>query len=208
MTGEPGENISKPNTPTEKGKPLRRKYDWRLVNSKRKLQTAEERAESAEVDSLTGLPIRAAFDRRLEQEAERISRGGSVTTVVILDADKLKQINDSRGHPAGDKYLQLIAEAIKAGLRRDLDFAARTGGDEFGILLPDTNLDGAEKMWSDTLNPAFIERGIAISAGAAEIDPRNPNESVKKADNAMYGAKYEPTRGNQNMLFLYVSKKK
>ncbi|HYM65341.1 MAG TPA: GGDEF domain-containing protein, partial [Candidatus Sulfotelmatobacter sp.] len=172
---------------------------------RRKLQ---EVRDNAEIDSLTGLPTRGAFDRRLREEASRLRRGGGKTTVVVLDADKLKQINDTKGHAEGDLYLKSIAQAILAGIRREEDFAARTGGDEFILLLPDTNLEGAETMWENALNPAFIKSGIAISGGAAEIDPINPLESISRADSAMYGAKHDKDRNGENLLYSFIDSKK
>lgn len=180
-------------------KPLTRRAV--IKSYRRKLETTREEAEK---DGLTGLPQRKAFDRRIREEASRLRRGGGKTTVIILDADKLKDINDSKGHAGGDRYLKSIADSLISGIRREVDFAARIGGDEFALILPYTDLVGAEKMWKTALNPAFVKNDIAISAGAAELDPNNPEESVKKADSGMYGAKRDKERQGENLLFSYV----
>jgi diguanylate cyclase (GGDEF)-like protein len=165
-----------------------------------------EISETLGIDLLTGLPTRIPFTQRLQEEAERIKRIGGKTTILFLDADKLKLINDSKGHEEGDKYLASIAEAIKIGTRRGLDYAARYGGDEFVLILPNTDLQGTETMWNESLNPEFVKRGIAISAGAALLNQHNPQETIKYADRGMYGAKHEPTRNGENLLFTYVNK--
>lgn len=168
-----------------------------------------EAVEEAQTDALTGLPTRNAFERRLHEEVLRLKRGkNEKTTIMVLDADKLKQINDTKGHAGGDIYLKSIADALRSGVRRELDFVARTGGDEFILIMPKTDLIGAETMWEKTLNPSFLQNGIAISAGAAELDPNNPDQSVKDADSAMYGAKQDKDRNGENLLFSYVTLKK
>lgn len=168
---------------------------------KRNLETARQESE---IDELTSLPNLRAFNRRLREEADRIKRFGGQGTVVVLDADKLKKINDTKGHEAGNDYLKSIANALREGTRRDIDFVSRTGGDEFILILPGTGVVGAEKMWTESLNPSFVKNGIAISGGAAPINPTNPFDAKEKADSAMYGAKKEPTRNGENLLFSYI----
>lgn len=166
-------------------------------------QIAEANAEQSLIDELTGLPNLRAFNQKLEESTERVRRFGGKSTVVILDADKLKLINDTQGHEAGNKYLRSIAEAMRKGKRRDTDAIFRIGGDEYAMILEGTDLEGAETMWNDTLNPAFVERNIAISGGAAEIDPKDMMLAKEKADSAMYGAKRDPERRGENLLFTY-----
>lgn len=173
-------------------------------NYKRKIQEARL---DATIDPMTGLPNFGAFETRIAEEADRLRRTGQAegtTTVIYLDADKLKLINDTQGHAVGDKYIKSIAEALRNGTRRDLDFAARTGGDEFALILPGTDLKGAETMWADSLNPEFLRLGIAISGGAAELDPNNIEETKKRADDAMYGAKRDESRNGENLLYSFV----
>src|SRR6185312_1222958 len=83
-------------------------------------------------DSLTGLPNRALLNERLEQALARASRGDMVAAH-MLDLDHFKQVNDTLGHPAGDKLLKLVTTRLR-DLTRDMDTVARMGGDEFAIL--------------------------------------------------------------------------
>jgi GAF domain-containing protein len=89
----------------------------------------------ADQDPLTGLPNRRAFMRDLEHEVQRARRYGHPLTVIIGDVDRFKLINDTYGHPVGDRALCAVADAIRAGLRAS-DTAFRLGGDEFAVLLP------------------------------------------------------------------------
>ncbi len=197
-----GSNSPEINAPTRIAeKPLTRR-----ALKKAHEQKLQEVSSTSNIDLLTQLPNRRRFEERLREESDRILRFGGRTTVVMLDADNLKVINDKQGHPAGDKYLKSIAEAIKRGIRRDIDFAARYGGDEFVLILPETDAEGADTMWNNSLNPEFIKDGIAISAGAMELIPGNIEETMRIADRAMYGAKHEPTRNGENLMFYYMKK--
>lgn len=160
----------------------------------------EKTREESEIDSLTGLPNRRAFDKRYAEEAERVRRTGRKTTVMRLDLDRLKFLNDTRGHQAGDVYIRKAAETFKKSLRTT-DFVARTGGDEFTVILPDTDAKLVRTVWEERLEPETKAAGIAVSAGASELDPTNPSRSEALADIAMYGAKREPNK-NGNLLFI------
>ncbi len=155
--------------------------------------TAIEEKKRAGIDSLTGLHTREAFDLRFKEEIERLGRTpGAKTTLVIFDSDKLKKINDTLGHAEGDKYLQKIANVFKSSIRRDLDFVARWGGDEFGMILPGTSIEGARTFFYDVLNPQFEANGVSISAGAVEIDPHeDAQKTFERADATMYAAKHD-----------------
>ena len=89
-------------------------------------------------DELTGLANRRGFDAHLEKGIEALARYGSVVTVLALDLDGLKRINDTQGHPAGDDVLRAVARVLTSSLRVS-DTPARFGGDEFGIILPQTS---------------------------------------------------------------------
>src|SRR2546423_5062727 len=98
----------------------------------------EERAQQlARTDVLTGLPNRRAFEEALEAELARTRRAGSTVSVVLLDVDGFKAINDLHGHMAGDACLREVAEAITGSVRTS-DRCFRWAGDEFVIMLPDT----------------------------------------------------------------------
>lgn len=163
--------------------------------------------ETGDTDSLTGLANRRAFEKRLTEEAARLRRRKRTvpeakTTIVELDLDEFKRLNDSMGHDAGDEHLKKVADSLREALRRDVDFAARPGGDEFVLILPDTDLAGAQTMWDTAINPVFIRNQIKASAGAAELDPKNPMGSYKRADIALYEAKKDPGRNGANMMRL------
>jgi diguanylate cyclase (GGDEF)-like protein len=99
----------------------------------------------ADQDPLTGLPNRRAFMRVLEHEFERARRYGHPMALVLGDVDAFKQINDTYGHPGGDRALCAVADALRAGLR-DSDGAFRIGGDEFALVLPETTGREAEAV--------------------------------------------------------------
>ena len=122
----------------------RKHYQDKLEALTAQLSDENQRLEhSASHDALTGLLNRGAFDRDLERELNLNSRTRSACSVVLMDIDHFKQYNDNLGHLAGDDCLQRVAAAIEASLRRASDYAYRTGGEEFALLLPATPLAGA-----------------------------------------------------------------
>lgn len=151
-------------------------------------------------DPLTELLNRRAFDHRLEEAAARQRRQGGSFAVLHLDLDGFKPINDTLGHAAGDQALRLIAERMRAVLRLD-DVSARFGGDEFGILLQDSNGDAllmAEKVAAkmlDAINqPMHIDGhtvGCSVSIGIAACPDHTCEEGrlMRLADQTMYQAK-------------------
>ena len=105
----------------------------------------EELQRQVRTDSLTGLANRRSFYERAEHEFHRSQRRSEALSLLALDIDHFKRINDSYGHPAGDRVLQAFAAACQGQLRA-ADLCARTGGEEFCILLPYTDLCGARRM--------------------------------------------------------------
>lgn len=165
------------------------------------LRAAVEQArEESEIDTMTGLPNKRGFDKRLKEEVERSLRTQKNGTIMVLDLDGLKKINDSRGHDAGSEYIKKAAKTFREGLRLT-DFIARTGGDEFIAILPDTTPDQTTKIWDERLEPELIKEGVAVSAGAHDLNPSFPDESAKQADNLMYLAK---GRSTKNLTALMV----
>jgi diguanylate cyclase (GGDEF)-like protein len=153
-------------------------------------------------DSLTGLANRRHFEQALEREFRIARRTGSSLGLVMLDADHFKKYNDLYGHPAGDRCLRMIGEAIASGLRRPGDLASRYGGEEFAVLLPDTDLAGAVEVAESiraAVHGAMVEHKgnplgvVTISAGACAMLPEgsdnNPLKLVRDADRALYVAK-------------------
>jgi diguanylate cyclase (GGDEF)-like protein len=145
-------------------------------------------------DALTGLKNRRAFLEAGDSEVERAMRYPHAMAVIFLDLDDFKQLNDSRGHAAGDMALQATAKALLAALRSS-DRVARLGGDEFGILLPETEyaaaLEAARKI-STAANAALDAfPPVRISTGMAwfESADRSFSDMLKSADDLMYEVK-------------------
>jgi diguanylate cyclase (GGDEF)-like protein len=108
-------------------------------------QTAMRLEREAALDPLTGLRNRRGLERDVEHELARGRRHGRSLTLVVLDIDGLKQVNDRDGHPAGDSWLRSVAGALRDAMRVG-DEAYRTGGDEFALLLPETGSDHAASL--------------------------------------------------------------
>jgi diguanylate cyclase (GGDEF)-like protein len=97
-------------------------------------------------DPLTQLPNRRAFERSFDAEWRRARREALPISLLMVDIDQFKAFNDLLGHPAGDRCLRLVAETLQRVVRRPLDMAARLGGEEFALLLPNTEAAGAARM--------------------------------------------------------------
>ena len=146
-------------------------------------------------DPLTGLPNRALFLDRLEHALARADRAGSEVSVLFLDVDGFKLVNDSLGHLAGDRLLVEVARRLQACLRRS-DTAARLGGDEFAVLLtPETGqLEPSEvaRRIGQALQPPFLlaDRELRVTASIGIASGRGePENLLRDADVAMYRAK-------------------
>ena len=167
-----------------------------LANARLHTQTLAslERAEHlAETDELTGMPNRRAVERRLE--AVGASAAGARMSLIVLDLDNFKQINDAHGHSIGDECLRAVARTIQAALRPH-DLAGRLGGEEFVILLPDTGPKGAwlvaERLRAGIANlPMPSGSALTGSFGIAGLPEHAPaaSELLRAADSAMYEAK-------------------
>jgi diguanylate cyclase (GGDEF)-like protein len=167
----------------------------------------EREKASARVDSLTGIANRRSFEEFLGLEIQRSERYGRPLTLVYLDVDDFKAVNDRFGHVAGDGVLQLVAETIRRNLRTT-DLAARLGGDEFAVLLPETGPEEAraalDKLFTDL--KARVGEGVApvtLSAGVATFKraPESARQLIEKADAVMYLVKREGKNGVQFAVF-------
>jgi diguanylate cyclase (GGDEF)-like protein len=150
-------------------------------------------------DPLTGLPNRRAFDLRLAEEIRRSMRYSHNFSVLMVDLDEFKRINDTHGHLVGDRALREIARCLRYNVR-DTDFMARIGGDEFCLILPETKpgdegsiaqkLREAAKDCQLTM-PDSTTENITLSIGAASfpLDATEPADLVSKADQALYREK-------------------
>ena len=144
-------------------------------------------------DVLTGLPNRRAFERALDREIEKTRRTSSVFSLLLIDVDKFKRINDQYGHSAGDDSLRAVAQILQKTCRK-IDVCARLGGDEFAVLLPDTPEDSAHTLVlriEEALG-FYNEKApipLSLSIGAKMVDKVNPDHILAEADSAMYRAK-------------------
>ena len=155
-------------------------------------QELQRRFELAELDALTdpltGVGNRRAWDRLLEAEEARCHRYGSVASLVAIDLDELKRVNDRLGHAAGDRLLRHAAQVIDS-TRRAADVVARLGGDEFGILAVECD-DPAAKVLADRLRGALEAAGIRASVGHATRQPLGTLvQAWSTADAEMYAHK-------------------
>ncbi|MCW5634732.1 MAG: GGDEF domain-containing protein, partial [Rubrivivax sp.] len=160
---------------------------------------ARQLRELADTDALTGTASRRAFMERAAAEFQRARRYGHGLTVAMLDIDDFKGVNDRHGHGVGDQVLARVAAMCMAQLRDGTDHCGRLGGEEFGILLPETELAGAQAT-AERLRAAIRElafeasgRGFAVSAsiGVAELNPGDESFDglLARADMALYQAK-------------------
>jgi diguanylate cyclase (GGDEF)-like protein len=167
----------------------------------------------AKTDGLTGMLNHRMFYETLEVELRRTQRYGGKLSVIMIDIDSLKPINDKYGHRAGDMAIKQIARRISACIRQ-IDIAARYGGDEFSVILPNTSLDDAavvaERMVNMTAGtPMLWEQHripLSISLGVGQYDGESsPGDVTKATDKALYAAKqagkgrvhvFEPHKAN------------
>jgi diguanylate cyclase (GGDEF)-like protein len=140
-------------------------------------------AQIAISDPLTGLRNHRAFQEDLARELQRVGRSGEPLSLVLLDLDGLKAVNDRFGHQAGDERLQAVAQAIRDS-QRATDLAYRIGGDEFAVILAGARALGALEF------AQRLRAVVAVTAGIAEAtDLRGRDEVIREADLALIGAK-------------------
>lgn len=167
------------------------------------LQKVNQELESLScIDSLTGVANRRRFDRSLEQEWQRMMREQQPLSLIFCDVDHFKKYNDRYGHQAGDRCLQQVAKAIQASLLRAGDLAVRYGGEEFAVILPNTDAGGAievaKRIKSQLANLQIVQDNLSLgkyvtaSLGVASLIPTSQNEPeflIAQADKALYQAK-------------------
>ncbi|MBU1044652.1 MAG: diguanylate cyclase [Candidatus Omnitrophica bacterium] len=164
------------------------------------------------VDSLTHVYNRRYFQHRLRDEFERARRYDRDFCCLIIDVDKFKEVNDTLGHPIGDKALKSIADILRSNIRT-ADILCRYGGDEFGLLLPETNFQRAyvtaERVRSkvEKINLATEEKPVFISlscgiSSLVEGGALGMEELVTQADVALYKAK----KAGRNQISFYGRK--
>jgi len=162
----------------------------------------EQLREMAQRDGLTRLANRRMFDSSLGSEWERHRRDRNPLALLLVDVDHFKQLNDHFGHQTGDRCLQAVASAMSASLQRPADIAARYGGDEFALILPETDsagaLEVAERISAAVRElaipqgPAAASEIVTLSIGVVSRVPRvgsSMESLIEEADAALYMAK-------------------
>jgi len=175
----------------------------------------EKIQRQATTDGLTGLANHKTFYEILEKELWRSRRYGGQISLIMVDVDNLKKINDAYGHRAGDKVIREISRKVKECIRQ-IDTAARYGGDEFAVILPNTSLTDAtvvaERMVGAVAHsPTTWKKeqiALSISVGLGQYDAdTNPEDITSRSDQALYTAKqagkntvkvFEPSRKCSN----------
>jgi diguanylate cyclase len=185
-----------------------RQYRERVQNMRTRISVLERESRSlqeslreeqrlAMIDALTGIPNRAAYDDRIEQEFKRWKRFERPVSILAWDIDRFKAINDAYGHKAGDKVLRVIGQHLARHVR-DTDFVARYGGEEFVMLLVGTAAEEARvvadkiRMEIAQLGFHFHDHPVAVTASCgitAFAGADSPDTIFDRADRALYKAK-------------------
>jgi len=170
-------------------------------------------AEASSRDALTGLYNRFYVLDKIESELNRATRHGCPTSLLMIDIDHFKQVNDSWGHPTGDHVLQTVGQVLRDSCRV-YDTPGRFGGEEFCVLLPETKMEGtsivAERIRQRLeLTPLQVDGnasirvtasiGVAIMSDQSDDSPWSASSLIDRADKALYAAK----RGGRNRVELW-----
>ena len=164
----------------------------------------EEIYKLAVLDPLTGLYNRRSGEQRLAQEMSRSTRNGHPLTILALDLDDLKQVNDRFGHPAGDDLIRSFAERLNKAIRGS-DLAVRLGGDEFLVLLPECKPEGVLQVLSRLSGLQVQCKGhlvdVSFSSGWTNFRPgESADELVRRADDALYVNKRAPRKSRLQVV--------
>jgi diguanylate cyclase (GGDEF)-like protein len=189
----------------------------RIKSLQDQLRATQRKLEEQSItDGLTGLRNRRFFDERLPEEFRRAQRYTDPVSLIMIDLDHFKLVNDRHGHQAGDQVLREAAALVRRSIR-DTDIGARYGGEEFAVILPKTHLSGAlavaERIWRELGQQAFRVAAAGADGQPGEIrvtasiglafypskDITAPESLVKYADEALYTAK----RSGRNTICLY-----
>ncbi|WP_083690291.1 diguanylate cyclase [Colwellia sp. UCD-KL20] len=178
----------------------------RVKNHMKLVKRSKELEQVSKTDALTGLANRMSFDTQLKEEWQAAIRGESSVALIMIDIDNFKFYNDEFGHVKGDECLAQVAQCLARTKHRSKDFVARFGGEEFVMLLPFTDLEGAKKIAKNIVesvnnlniphSPKAQHRNVTISAGVTAYSPTYKNKTglslsdfIKNADTKLYQAK-------------------
>ncbi len=181
------------------------------MEDKVKLRTQELEAANRELDRqsrsdhLTGVLNRRGFEAQLKIALSSARRRNSPISLIMVDLDHFKQVNDTHGHDVGDQVIRHLADTMRQRVR-DSDIVARMGGEEFVVMLPDTDAKGAQILAEElvkvvAIRPAPVAGKVTISAGVSELDMKLDDlaEMLRGADEALYVAK----RSGRNQAILH-----
>jgi diguanylate cyclase len=170
-------------------------------------------SEESRTDGLSGLLNRRYWEDAVAGAFQRLPGGGRPVSLLMLDIDHFKSINDEHGHPVGDEVIRSVAEILRASLR-DGDVPGRYGGEEFGVLLPDTPAAGAaviaERIRRRIEGAALTRSGLraTVSVGIAELGPQDVDYTVgiSHADRALYAAKERGRNRSERFEPAYIAR--
>lgn len=183
-----------------------------IATSRMALETANAQLEKLSMtDRLTGLLNRGTWENLIDAEFERYRRYGNTVALVMFDIDHFKPVNDTHGHLAGDEVIKYTARVLLDNLRNS-DHAGRYGGEEFGIILPETDTSGAIAICErirQAIEDSIVKTSVAdirytVSIGIAPITdgPENYMQWLQLADEALYAAK----KSGRNKVMVYEAK--
>jgi len=208
----------------------RKQAELLLISSKERAEQAELKLQKTQVilerinqrllklidtDTLTKIANRRCFNIRFRQEWKRLFREQKTLSLILFDVDYFKNYNDCYGHPQGDRCLIKVAQTAKQAVKRSADLVARIGGEEFAVILPDTDLKGA-KVAAENIRLAIesleiphqnsqVKDKVTISLGIMSLIPttgQSPTTLINQADQALLEAK---KRGkNQSVIFCEI----
>lgn len=169
---------------------------YRMQEQADEIDTARQEART---DALTGVSNRKAFDEKLHLNLGKWLREDVPFVLILIDLDHFKRINDSHGHQSGDRVLEVVGDSMKQLVRQG-DFVARIGGDEFGILLPHTEIDIGRQVAERIREKVALETSevqhngeqvaVALSIGVAAVRPDDTTQTLfARADDALYHSK-------------------
>ncbi|MDR0313462.1 MAG: diguanylate cyclase [Treponema sp.] len=184
---------------------LRVQHQIQIINQMRTIE------HLSVMDQLTGIPNRRNFDNQLRAEWGRAMRENIPICLLMIDVDFFKDYNDTYGHQQGDKALCLVARVLTETLKRSADFAARWGGEEFAVLLPNTDSKGgmdiggrirenieAEKLLCDDGKVSRFTVSVGVNTHMP-VSGSSLDEFISRADKALYAAK----KAGRNRICLY-----